>query len=65
MFPIPGFVSTVAGFPMRLILRKKRPERGVEVAGVVSLYLALLILASWLIRALGPPALRIGSYVHN
>ncbi len=65
MFPLPRFVSTAVRFPMRLILRKKRPERGGEVAVVVLLYLALLIFASWLIRAFGPTALRIGSYIHN
>jgi len=65
MFPLPRFVSSAVALPMRLILRKKRPERGVEAAAVVVLYLALLVLASWLLSRFGPPALRIGSYIHN
>ena len=55
MFPLPAFVSNAVAFPMRLVLRKKRPERGIEVAVVVLLYLALLMLASWLLRMRGFP----------
>lgn len=53
LFPLPGFVSTAVSLPMRLVLRKKRPERGGEVAVVVLLYLAVLVFASWLMRESG------------
>ena len=53
LFPLPRFISAAVALPMRLILWKKRPERGVEVAIVVLLYLALLMFASWLMRERG------------
>ena len=53
LFPLPRLVSTAVALPMRLILRKKRPERGVEVAVVILLYLTLLVFASWLMRESG------------
>jgi protein-S-isoprenylcysteine O-methyltransferase Ste14 len=55
LFPLPGFVTAAVAFPMRLVLRKKRPERGAEVALVVLLYLVLLMFASWLLRMWGFP----------
>jgi len=54
LFPLPVIVRRLVALPMRLVLRKPRPETGTEVAAVVLLYLALLILASWSLRALGP-----------
>jgi protein-S-isoprenylcysteine O-methyltransferase Ste14 len=62
MFPLPGLVSSAVALPMRLVLRKKRPERGAEVAAVVLLYLILLMLASWLVRARGLPPGRVDLY---
>ena len=60
MFPLPRFVSAAVALPMRLLLRKKRPERGVDVAATVLLYLALLVFASWLMRARGLLSERMG-----
>ena len=62
MFPLPKIVSVIVALPMRLVLRKKRPERGVEVAVVVLVYLALLMLSSWLVREWGLPPERIDLY---
>jgi protein-S-isoprenylcysteine O-methyltransferase Ste14 len=53
LVPLPRAVSAIVALPLRLVLRKKRPEGGAEVAVVVLLYLALLVLASWLMRARG------------
>jgi protein-S-isoprenylcysteine O-methyltransferase Ste14 len=53
LFPLPALVSAGVALPMRLVLRKKHPERGGEVAVVVFLYLALLMLASWLVKKSG------------
>jgi protein-S-isoprenylcysteine O-methyltransferase Ste14 len=53
LFPLPRFVSAAVSLPMQLVLRKKHPQRGVEVAVVVLLYLALLVFASWLMRERG------------
>ena len=53
LFPLPRFVSLTVSLPMRLVLGKKRPERGGDVAIIVLLYLALLVSASWLMRARG------------
>jgi len=53
LVPLPRAVSAIVALPMRFVLRKKRPERGAEVAIVVLLYLAILVLASWLMRARG------------
>jgi protein-S-isoprenylcysteine O-methyltransferase Ste14 len=60
LFPLPRLFSATMALPMRLVLRKKRPERGFEVAVVVSLYLALLVFASWLMRARGLLSERMG-----
>jgi protein-S-isoprenylcysteine O-methyltransferase Ste14/putative flippase GtrA len=46
MLPVPRFVSNVAAFPMRLILKKERPETGKEVGVVLAVYTGLLILLS-------------------
>lgn len=54
LLPLPAIVTKLVVLPMRLVLRKQRPETGAEVAAVVSLYLALSMLASWSLRALGP-----------
>ena len=62
LFPLPAIVSKAVALPMRLVLRKKRPERGIEVAVVVLLYLALLMLASWLLRTRGFPPGRLDLY---
>jgi protein-S-isoprenylcysteine O-methyltransferase Ste14 len=53
MFPLPVIISGIVALPMRLVIRKKRPERGAEVAVVVLAYLGLLVLASWFIRTQG------------
>jgi len=62
LLPLPTIVSTVVSLPMRLVLWKKRPERGVEVAVVTLLYLALLVLASWLVRTQGLLPVRMDLY---
>jgi protein-S-isoprenylcysteine O-methyltransferase Ste14 len=46
MFPIPKFVSTAITFPMRLVLKKDRPETGKELVATFAVYAALLILLS-------------------
>ena len=46
MFPIPRFVSNVITFPMRLLLKKNRPETGEELLATFAVYAALLILLS-------------------
>ena len=46
MLPLPRLVSRVIAAPMRLVLRKKRPESGMEVAVTLALYAAILILLS-------------------
>jgi protein-S-isoprenylcysteine O-methyltransferase Ste14 len=46
MLPLPRLVSNVISAPMRLALRKKRPESGLEVVVVLVLYAAILILLS-------------------
>ena len=46
MFPIPRFVSNVITFPMRLLLKKNRPETGKELLATFAVYAALLILLS-------------------
>jgi len=51
MFPLPSIVSKAVALPMRLVLRKRYPGRGVDVVVTVLLYLAILMLASWLLRA--------------
>jgi len=53
MFPLPVIISGIVALPMRLVIWKKRPERGAEVAVVVLAYLGLLVLASWFIRTQG------------
>jgi protein-S-isoprenylcysteine O-methyltransferase Ste14 len=46
MFPIPKFATTAIAFPMRLALRKDRPETGKELVATFAVYAALLILLS-------------------
>ena len=46
MFPIPKFVSTAITFPMRLVLKKDRPETGKELVAAFGVYATLLILLS-------------------
>jgi protein-S-isoprenylcysteine O-methyltransferase Ste14 len=46
LLPLPRWVARAIGAPMRLVLRKEWPETGKEVAAVVVLYAALLILLS-------------------
>jgi protein-S-isoprenylcysteine O-methyltransferase Ste14 len=46
MFPIPKFVSTAITFPMRLVLKKDRPETGKELVATFAVYATLLILLS-------------------
>lgn len=47
MFPIPKFVSNAVRFPMRLALRKDRPETGKELVAAFAVYATLLILLSF------------------
>ena len=46
MFRIPKFVSTAITFPMRLVLKKDRPETGKELLATFAVYAALVILLS-------------------
>jgi protein-S-isoprenylcysteine O-methyltransferase Ste14 len=46
MFRIPKFVSTIITFPMRLLLKKNRPETGKELVATFAVYATLLILLS-------------------
>jgi len=46
MFRIPKFVSTAITFPMRLLLKKDRPETGKELLATFAVYATLLILLS-------------------
>jgi hypothetical protein len=46
MFRIPKFVSTVITLPMRLVLKKNRPETGKELVATFAVYTTLLILLS-------------------
>jgi len=46
MFPIPKFVSSVVTFPIRLLLKKNRPETGKELVATFAIYATLLILLS-------------------
>ena len=46
MFRIPKFVSTVITFPMRLLLKKDRPETGKELLATFAVYATILILLS-------------------
>jgi protein-S-isoprenylcysteine O-methyltransferase Ste14 len=46
MFPIPKFVSTLITFPIRLLLKKNRPETGKELVATFAVYATLLILLS-------------------
>ena len=46
MFPMPRVVSKILGAPMRLILRKEYPERKREVALVIAISTAILIVLS-------------------
>jgi protein-S-isoprenylcysteine O-methyltransferase Ste14 len=46
MFRIPKFVSTVITFPIRLLLKKDRPETGKELLATFAVYATILILLS-------------------
>jgi protein-S-isoprenylcysteine O-methyltransferase Ste14 len=46
MFPIPKFLSAAITFPMRLLLKKNRPETGKEILATFAVYATLLILLS-------------------
>src|SRR3972149_4414344 len=46
MFRIPKFISTVITFPMRILLKKDRPETGKELVATFAVYATLLILLS-------------------
>jgi len=46
MFPIPKFVATLVTFPIRLLLKKNRPETGKELVATFAVYATLLILLS-------------------
>jgi len=46
MFPVPKFVSAVATLPMRLVLKKDRPETGKKLVATFAVYATLLILLS-------------------
>ncbi len=46
MFRVPRFVSAVATFPMKLVLKKDRPETGKELLATFAVYATLLILLS-------------------
>jgi protein-S-isoprenylcysteine O-methyltransferase Ste14 len=46
MFPIPKSVGAALTFPIRLVLKKNRPETGKELLATFAVYAALLILLS-------------------
>jgi len=46
MLPIPKFVSSLVTFPVRLLLKKNRPETGKELVATFAIYAVLLILLS-------------------
>lgn len=46
MFPIPRFVATLITSPIRLLLKKNRPETGKELLVTFAVYAVLLILLS-------------------
>jgi hypothetical protein len=46
LFPIPKWLKKIIKYPMWLIIRKKRPEKRREVAGVISLYTLIFIILS-------------------
>jgi len=46
LFRIPKFVSTIITFPMRLMLKKDRPETGKEMVATFAVYATILILLS-------------------
>ena len=46
MFRVPGFVANVATLPMRLLLKKNRPETGKELLATFAVYATLLLLLS-------------------
>lgn len=48
LFPMPGWFKSIIRFPMWLLIRKKRPEKKREVAGVITIYTIILMLISLL-----------------
>jgi HEAT repeat protein/protein-S-isoprenylcysteine O-methyltransferase Ste14 len=43
LFPIPGLLKKIIKAPMRLVLRKDRPEKGKEVGLVIALYAVIFM----------------------
>lgn len=48
LFPLPRFIAKIISAPARLILKKERPEKKREIAGVLILYTALCMVLSLL-----------------
>lgn len=48
LFPLPRFIAKIISAPARLILKKDRPEKKREIAGVLILYTALGMVLSFL-----------------
>jgi hypothetical protein len=46
MFPIPRLVSLAIAAPLRLLLRKDRPENGRELLATAAVYLVILVVLS-------------------
>jgi len=46
MFPIPKHLAAAITFPMRLVLKKDRPETGKELLATFAVYGTILILLS-------------------
>jgi protein-S-isoprenylcysteine O-methyltransferase Ste14 len=46
MFPTPRFISAAIAFPMRILLKKDRPETGKELVATFAVHATLLILLS-------------------
>jgi protein-S-isoprenylcysteine O-methyltransferase Ste14 len=46
LFPIPRFVSLAITAPVRLLLRKDRPENGRELLVIAAIYLVILVILS-------------------
>ncbi|MDH5704233.1 MAG: DUF1295 domain-containing protein [Aigarchaeota archaeon] len=46
MFPLPNFVSSIVTLPIRILLKKDRPENGKEIIVTFLVYAAILVLLS-------------------
>jgi protein-S-isoprenylcysteine O-methyltransferase Ste14 len=55
VFPLPEFASAVITAPLRLLLRKDRPENGRELLVTAALYLVILVVLSLPFILLGIP----------